>query len=234
MRPFDVLFFDAAFTLILPRTSVGEQYASVARRFGIEADGSALDAGFKAAWRAARASSAGMPYGRTEEDARRFWRGIVGDTFERSGTRLPPDPYFDTLFAHFESGECWFAPDDVRPAIAAARQAGLRVGVLSNFDARLFSILESLGLANLFDFTVVSCEVGVEKPDPRIFDYAGKIAGSPPDRIAMIGDTPGDDYRGPVAAGWRARLVDRDGAGDSDGAPVSSDLVGAVERLLRP
>ncbi len=232
MRPIDVLFFDAAFTLILPRTSVGEQYASIARRFGVKADGGELDSGFKAAWKAARSMSNGIPYGRTEEDARQFWRGIVTAAFENTGALLPPDPYFETLFSHFETEECWYVPDDVVPAIKRAREAGLRIGVLSNFDARLFPILEAVGLASLFDRTVVSCEVGVEKPHPSIYHHAESLAGAPPDRIALIGDTPSDDYHGAIKAGWRACVIDR--SGQVNDIPAKTDLVSAVDFLLQP
>ena len=49
---------------------------------------------------------------------------------------------------------------------------------------------------------IISEEVGVAKPDARIFDYALAQAGNPPrSRVLMVGDTAESDIRGGVNAG---------------------------------
>jgi 5'-nucleotidase len=57
-------------------------------------------------------------------------------------------------------------------------------------------------LRDHFDLLVISEEVGVAKPDPRIFDYALAQAGNPDrSRVLMVGDTAESDIRGGVNAG---------------------------------
>jgi putative hydrolase of the HAD superfamily len=46
MRKYDVVFFDAANTLLYPYPSVGEVYAQVASRYGVETTGEAVHATF--------------------------------------------------------------------------------------------------------------------------------------------------------------------------------------------
>ncbi|MBD4426876.1 HAD-IA family hydrolase, partial [Xanthomonas citri pv. citri] len=62
--------------------------------------------------------------------------------------------------------------------------------------------LERTGLRDHFDALVISEEVGVPKPDPRIFDYALAQAGNPDrDRVLMVGDTAESDILGGMRSG---------------------------------
>jgi beta-phosphoglucomutase len=99
--------------------------------------------------------------------------------------------------------------DDVLPALAGLREMGLRLGVLSNFGTHLRDILRRFELSADFDFVVVSAEVGLAKPDPRIFELTLEQAGRPRDRILYVGDHVGDDIDGARGAGIDAVLIDR-------------------------
>lgn len=239
--PLDFLYFDAAWTVVEPVRRVGEIYAGVAEEFGTRVEPGALDTAFGRAWMAAKATAPPGPvYGATHEEARRFWRRVVADAFATAGSAMPGDPFFDALYRRFATRECWRVPDDTLPALAAARARGVRVGILSNFDARLHAILDDVVLSSQFDAIVASCDAGCEKPDPAIFAHAMRRAGATDAaRVGMIGDTPEDDFRGATAAGWRACLIDRKAgtAGSPvprDGAPTFSNLVQCVEHLLSP
>ena len=67
----------------------------------------------------------------------------------------------------------------------------VKLGIITNGFTALQQIrLERTGLRDHFDALVISEEVGVPKPDPRIFDYALAQAGNPDrDRVLMVGDT---------------------------------------------
>jgi len=74
--------------------------------------------------------------------------------------------------------------------VRAARAAGARTGLLSNswsvrhYDRRL--------LAELFDATVISGEVGMRKPDPAIYALAAERLGLPPKACVFVDDLPGN------------------------------------------
>jgi REG-2-like HAD superfamily hydrolase len=237
--PVRFVYFDAAFTLFEPWPSVGAVYAGAAVDAGLRVDAEQLDAAFFPAWRAnrSRVPRGRPPYGRTDAESRVFWRGVVADAFAGCGHALPPDPFFDGLYDRFATAACWRLFDDTREALALCRDRGVGVGVLSNFDPRLRPLLESLGIEGLFDVVVVSCEVGLEKPDQGIYKEAARLAGHAPAHIAMVGDEQAADCDGPRAAGWRAcRINRRDGAPSADGVPAGADayrsLPSAVEYLL--
>ena len=65
---------------------------------------------------------------------------------------------------------------------------GVKLAVVSNFDTRLRSILEDLGLVDLFDCVVISAEVRAEKPNPVIFEKACSMLGVTAAQSLVLGD----------------------------------------------
>jgi putative hydrolase of the HAD superfamily len=100
---------------------------------------------------------------------------------------------------------------DVRPALAAARAAGRRLLVVSNWDASLNEVLDRLGLSPMLDGVVTSAEFGERKPAPEIFEHALALAGVAADEAIHIGDSLAEDVAGARAAGIEAVLIKRDG-----------------------
>ena len=100
------------------------------------------------------------------------------------------------------------ADPDADAALALAHEAGLRTAVISNSNGSIRGVLESLGLARRLDFVIDSGEVGVEKPDPRIFQLALARAGLGPAEAVYVGDLYSIDVVGARAAGMDALLLD--------------------------
>jgi len=121
---------------------------------------------------------------------------------------------------------------DAADALSAVQRAGLRAAVISNSNGSVRSILEALGLTGHLDFVVDSAEVGVEKPDPRIFELALARARVAPGEAAYIGDLYSIDVRGARAAGMRAVLLDPGGHWGARDCPLAPDLPGAVRIVL--
>jgi HAD superfamily hydrolase (TIGR01549 family) len=81
---------------------------------------------------------------------------------------------------------------DVRQALPVLAERW-RLGVLANQRAWIREAMARDGIDRYFDVWAVSEEVGAEKPDPAIFQYALSHAGVPPDRCAMVGDRLDND-----------------------------------------
>ena len=79
------------------------------------------------------------------------------------------------------------------------------IGILSNGFAEVqYGKMATAGLSPLIDCVVLSDEIEVNKPDPRIFDYACRKAGTEPGSCLLVGDNPDTDICGAVGAGWKA------------------------------
>lgn len=102
---------------------------------------------------------------------------------------------------------------DAEPALRDLRERGLKLVVVSNWDISLASVLERCGISPLLDGSISSAEAGSRKPDPAIFSTALEMAGCEPGQVIHVGDTAEEDCEGARAAGIRALLIDREGAG---------------------
>jgi HAD superfamily hydrolase (TIGR01549 family) len=90
------------------------------------------------------------------------------------------------------------------------------LALVSNFDhpPHVHTILSETGLIEFFDAVVISGEVGVKKPDPRIFAPALQQTGLQPHEVVFVGDAEGD-VEGARAAGVRPILIQRGGVDKS-------------------
>ena len=67
------------------------------------------------------------------------------------------------------------------------------------------------GLPGRFAFRLPADEIGLRKPDPRIFEVAAAAAGCRTSELAYVGDDLDKDVAAPQAAGARGIWVDRSG-----------------------
>jgi putative hydrolase of the HAD superfamily len=102
----------------------------------------------------------------------------------------------------------WSQPgDDAAQTLETLLSRGYRVAVVSNADGRVRGLLEAAGLGRLLEFVVDSAEIGVEKPDPRIFHAATGRLELPPAACAYVGDIYEIDVVGAEGAGLAGILV---------------------------
>ncbi len=202
------MLFDAAGTLIETAEPVGESYARLARRSGVDLPAWRLEDAFRRVLRGAppMAFPGAAPEALSDLE-RDWWRRLVRATFlAADGTARFADfeAFFAELFAHFARPQSWRALPGSAEVLAALRGRGLATGVVSNFDQRLPAILEGLGLAALLDCVVLPGEVGVAKPDPAIFARALARLGVRAEAAVFVGDRADEDLAGARAAGLRA------------------------------
>lgn len=100
--------------------------------------------------------------------------------------------------------------DDVLPVMEHIRSLGLRTGVVINgaSDSQREKLRATEAL-HWLDAVVTSAEVGIAKPDPRIFRIALQQLGASPQNTLHIGDTPATDVAGAQATGLKAVWVNR-------------------------
>lgn len=124
---------------------------------------------------------------------------------------------------------------DSAQALVELRAAGLDLAVVSNWDCSLRAVLGGVGLAAAVDAIVVSAEVGVRKPDRRIFEVALEQLGCEPGKALFVGDSLETDVLGARAVGLRALLLDRNGrAAGGHGTDSIVSLAELVELVAAP
>jgi putative hydrolase of the HAD superfamily len=204
-------FFDAAGTLFEPREPIARSYARLARQFGLDAPEEAVAARFRHAF----GSAPGLAFGRRlrHDELRRlergWWRDRVAETFSALGEFPDFDAYFDALFSHFADPRNWIADVEAAPTLLRLKSDGLKLGVISNFDYRLYRILDGLDLTRYFDSITISSEAGYAKPRREVYDAALARAGVAASDAMHIGDSEHLDFAPAAAIGMAAMLIDR-------------------------
>lgn len=118
------------------------------------------------------------------------------------------------------SQEHWIRDEDAEPALKALRNAGYKLGVVSNAsdDSDVQTLVAKTGLRPYLDFALSSAACGIRKPNPRIFEIALENWGFAPEQVAMVGDTLGADILGARNAGlysiWLTKHADKPGNHD--------------------
>jgi putative hydrolase of the HAD superfamily len=208
-----VIFLDAVGTLFGVRGSVGEVYSAIAQEFGVQVQAEALNEAFLQAFAAfpppvfPGATSEEIPYCEFE-----WWHRVAELTFRQVGAFeqfANFTEFFDELYQHFATAEPWFIYPDVLPALEQWRRIGIQLGIVSNFDSRLNYVLDALKLTEFFTSITISTQIGVAKPDPKIFTAALEKHYCDAKDAWHIGDSFRQDYEGARAAGLRAILVER-------------------------
>ena len=119
----------------------------------------------------------------------------------------------------------------VPEALGRLQRRGLTLAVISNSDGTCAKGLEDAGLLGYLSFVIDSADVGVEKPDPRIFEIALARCGADPRRTLYIGDLYHADVVGARRAGLHALLLDPYGDWPPMDCDRATDLSAVADKL---
>ncbi|MEB3294213.1 MAG: HAD family hydrolase [Synechococcales bacterium] len=208
-----VIFFDAVGTLFGVKGSVGSIYAEIADRHGVEVAPQTLDSTFYAAFKKAGAPAfPGYPITAVAAQEFAWWKGIVQSTFDQAGVLIQFedfDAFFAELYSHFATAAPWELYQDTIVTLKRFHDLKIPLGILSNFDSRIYSVLKSLQLIDYFQSITISTEIGAAKPDTHIFRMALLKHNCPPQQAWHIGDSLEEDYRAARAVGIRGIWLNR-------------------------
>ncbi|MBQ7202836.1 MAG: HAD family hydrolase [Eubacterium sp.] len=123
--------------------------------------------------------------------------------------------------------------DNSEPLLKELKARGYTLGVITNGPSHLqHHKLETSGLIDYFDIIVVSGDVGVHKPDPKLFIYAAEKYGLKPEECVYVGDHPVNDIQGALAAGMKAIRMNWgwfENQNLRDDVPVITDIIDVLK-----
>jgi putative hydrolase of the HAD superfamily len=204
--PLRAIVFDVDFTLAKPGPDLGpEGYERLGARYGLALDPARYDDARRAALVDLKRHPE-LDY--DEEIWIRFTQRIIegmggtGDTYAAAAE-------MEGAWVHAHHFELY---EDVLPTLAALRDRGLKLGLLSNSARDLDEFVGHHGLS--VDAVLTSRAHGKTKPHETIFRRMLELLDVAPPDAVMVGDTIEDDVEGATAIGMRAVLVDREGRYD--------------------
>ena len=208
LQNYKAIFFDAGGTLLHPYPSVGEIYSEVGKRYGSPATPAQLEHAFREVW--LKHDGLNRLQSHSDENLERnFWKTLVEEVFLATGGVNDFEIFFHELYDLFAKPEVWRIYPDVEDLLKNLKKQGKKMGIVSNWDSRLFHICDGLELNQYFDFVLASAVFGASKPNPKIFEEALKRSGVEAKEAVHIGDSFKDDINGASSVGMPAILIDR-------------------------
>jgi len=226
-----VVFFDAADTLFHVNGSVAEIYLHHAVQFGFPHTPESLAAlklAFSRAFRDAPPPIfAATAPAQIKQSERLWWFDIVHNVFYRVGMFERFDDFFERVFQVFEDPASWRLFPETSEVLTQLKARDIELGIISNFDSRLFPVMRGLGIAQLFDTVTISSLAQAAKPAPKIFQLALDKHAVDPQEALHVGDSLRDDVEGATKAGLHAVLLDRQGLHRG----TASRVIGSLDEL---
>ena len=199
----ETLFLDAGGVLVFPNWS---RVSDVLSKHDVHVGAAALA---EAEPRAKRQIDVDATIGATD-DRQRGWL-YFNLVLTQAGVALSEqtDAALAELQTYHAALNLWeTVPADVVPALDRLRGLGLRMAVISNANCTLRTMFDRVGLTSHLDAVIDSCEEGVEKPDPRLFQIGLTRLGGRPETTLHVGDIYHVDVVGARNAGLRGVLLD--------------------------
>lgn len=220
---FSAVFFDAGETLVHPHPTFPDLFATVLRREGHDVDPARVQGRIHVVFDRFRAAADTNELWTTSpERSRRFWHEVYAIFLADLGID-DANGLVDIVYREFTDLANYAVFDDVPPVLEVLKDAGLRLGIVSNFEEWLERLLEAVGIRSYFDVRVISGVEGLEKPDPRIFELALERTGVEAARAVYVGDNPEFDVEPALALGMFPVLIDRrDRHRDAPGPRITS------------
>ncbi|HEX2444297.1 MAG TPA: HAD family hydrolase [Vicinamibacterales bacterium] len=199
----ETLFLDAGGVLLFPNWL---RVADVLNEHGVRVEASALERADPLVRK--QIDEPGLIRSAPDEKRGRQYFDLVLDTAGVAASEARANA-LDALRAYHSRHNLWETiPSDVLPALARLRNMGLRIAVVSNANGTLCAHFERLGLSRAVECVVDSADVGIEKPDPAIFEHALARLGARRETTVHVGDLYNVDVVGARAAGLRAVMFD--------------------------
>ncbi|NMB59335.1 MAG: HAD family hydrolase [Chloroflexi bacterium] len=149
----------------------------------------------------------------TEITTERVLRIVLERQGVSGASREELRPHLARMYAITQSH--WIVEQDTHPTLQALKDAGYRMGIISNAsdDWDVQVLVDKAGIRPFFEYINTSAAAGVRKPHPQIYQLAFDAMRVEPKRSVMVGDTLAADILGSKNLGmhnvWIPRRVNR-------------------------
>lgn len=209
------IFFDVGSTLLYPSPDVPTVYNKVVADWGYAFSYEEIDSFMPEVW-AYYEEEVAADASFWADDARShdIWVNMYALLSERLGITDDAErrEIGSRVHTAFKTAAHWDLYSDVIPTLELLKERGLRISLISNWGKDLRAILADLPLDRYLDDAIISAEVELHKPDPRIFRLALERLGVEAHEAVHVGDQLIADVEGAQAVGMMGVLLDRERA----------------------
>ena len=224
MSQLRLITFDAMNTLFKVRGTIGEIYSKAGANYGIKSDPQEIEVNFRKAFKQLnlRYPNYGLAAGMSSQ---LWWQEMVGISFDGQLKSEILSNISSDLYSNFETKTHWQLFPEVSFVLQYLKNKDVKIGVLSNFDERLPTVLKELGVDHYFQFILASRNTKWYKPLPQIFHHAvAMVTQCSPVDVIHVGDNLELDYKAARNAGIDAYLLLREPSDTKIDDLIQSDV----------
>ena len=160
-----------------------------------------------------------LPYSSVKIQTEDAKRGFYTEYNKRLFQKFNVAGYQDFYDYYHSTPKRWALDADAPKILKRLKEMPVRVGVVSNFDGYLETLLAHLGIHGYLDFIAISQKIGLEKPDVEFYKFVQNEYNLNLSRALYIGDSYSLDYLPATEVGFNSVLIDRNNVCS---APVKS------------
>jgi len=204
-KPPQAISFDVVGTFLHFAEPVAEIYNRFGQEYGLRPSASTLRKRIDLAFQAPPPMVPSKNENVTAFE-REWWLKLAGRVFGCAPDDKDFLRCFDALFTYYASLDAWRMNPEFPGFLSCLKAAGTKLAIISNFDARLYGLLDELSLTGLFDVVVLPRDAGFQKPQTGMFRFTSVQLGIPPSGILHLGDQEDEDVQAAKNAGMQALL----------------------------
>ena len=213
LKHIKLITFDVTDTLLTYTIPPAVEYSNAAKTFGLShIDATKIQNAFRPHFKQMNSTYPNFGYNSELSTWDNWWRMLIKNIFfsiESNINEAILNDMIEHLLLKYESGACYIKAKKANEFIEKCRQDEKTVGVISNFDPRLKTIIKNTQLP-AFDFVLTSYECGWAKPSNNIFNLALEKVNAKASEALHIGNTAKLDYIAAKEAGWNSVLITND------------------------
>ena len=208
--PYDTISLDAGYTLLQPIREAPTIVRDHLRATGTEVSETDILAAWHRAERffladyLAPLSTTWASDHQIQRLYKQYYAGLLGDL----GVDDHEGRHSTAIISDYSVPANWITYPRVPETLAALRERGYRLGIVSDWVSGLLGILRHLGLTRYFDWVLASGLIGASKPSPALYRLAVQRAATSADRMLHVGDSYYADVRGARTVGMDTMLID--------------------------
>jgi putative hydrolase of the HAD superfamily len=204
------VFFDVGNTLLTPAIPEAEVLADVLASWGRQVDPQAVQDAIPLMYQYyEQLYEADNSIWASEDRAVGIWLAMYKYLCELLGITDISDEVAKAGYQKFLNPDSWKPFDDVIGTLFALKSRNITLGLISNWDSSLDSIITGMGIRFYFDTVIASAAVRMHKPQPEIFHLALSEVGAIPSESMHVGDHLQADVGGAAKVGITPVLIDR-------------------------
>ena len=226
------VFFDVGHTLLKPGISESQVFTEAAAQEGVQLDPVAVQRHMPKVYQLyEELYEQDDSFWSDDQRATDIWIQMYEYLCQLAGVRRNVNGIAKRVHDRYLDPQSWAPFSDVLPTLDMLKGLGIKMGLISNWDMSLHSVINGLGMGHYFSTIIASASVQMHKPQPRIFQLALEQMNVTSAEAMHVGDHLYADVGGARSAGLTAVLIDREKNGYSGDFHAIHDLQQLIDLI---